>query len=384
MGERCWPTSSQSLLLRAATLRGAAAEAAWRSWLRDHRVEDADEGAFRLLPAVHRSLERQSPDAPQMSYLAGLARHTWFHNQRKLRVLAAAIRALREVETPVLLLKGAALCATHPVLVKERPMRDVDLLVPPEAAELSVKTLLSHGFHADVRAVHEQLHFRHAAVFSSGDIELDLHTAPLVESLTIDKATRDWAWDSASAVEVMGEHVLVPGATEQLFHTLVHGVRYCAVPPVRWVLDSLQLLERARAHDIDWPRLVRLSKAHRSTMLVARAIDYLSAQFDASIPPDVTEELRSERPSATERIDGFFKTRRFELVGDLPSLLVGYGHRSRVDAQQPSTRDFARYLRCVWNVPPEQSLKAALRERATRRLLASWRRATGRAGRLHG
>ncbi len=81
-----------------------------------------------------------------------------------------AIAALVAADIPVAPIKGFAYAATIYAHPSERPMGDVDLLVPPERFADGCRRLAAAGF-AQQRARPQD----HAGTFSGGAVEVDLH-----------------------------------------------------------------------------------------------------------------------------------------------------------------------------------------------------------------
>jgi len=77
----CWPTREQELLLRAALLQGNDAINAWHEWKSSVDIEQLDQGSYRLLPLLYRSLHIDGVEDPLMNKLKGVYRMTWYKNQ---------------------------------------------------------------------------------------------------------------------------------------------------------------------------------------------------------------------------------------------------------------------------------------------------------------
>jgi hypothetical protein len=135
----CWPTVSQTWLLRAAFLPAEPAQAAWQVWQsRAGSLEQIDEGSGRLLPLLYRNLRRSlSPSQmaePPIPRLRDGYRRTWFRNQAAFYQIAGVLEALHSAGLPTMILKGAALAVLHYRDLGLRPMVDLDIAVPSARA----------------------------------------------------------------------------------------------------------------------------------------------------------------------------------------------------------------------------------------------------------
>ena len=73
----CWPTESQTCLLRAALLTGRPGLEAWETWRA--RCDDPaaiDDGSKRLLPLLYQNLRAQAVNDPLLPLLKDQFRKT--------------------------------------------------------------------------------------------------------------------------------------------------------------------------------------------------------------------------------------------------------------------------------------------------------------------
>jgi hypothetical protein len=156
-------------------------------------------------------------------------------------------------------LKGAylAYCVyPHPAL---RPLRDLDVLVPPAQEDAARHALLAAGLlesphHAHVPDEYQDT-TQHQQPLLAGTVMLELHRRLFHleqghsrgQDLTDDPAF----WSRRMRANIAGTPVLVPSHTDQLIHLMVHGVQdhYLSSGPL--LLSDLALL--AHAPEVDWP-----------------------------------------------------------------------------------------------------------------------------------
>jgi hypothetical protein len=187
----CWPTAQQELLLRAALLPGAAAQAAWQQWRTEVDVEEdhLDLGSFRLLPLVYHNLHKQGIDDPLMGRLKGMHRRAWVMNQLQFQACTQVLQSFHAAGIATLVLKGAALLCRYYPDQGVRPMGDFDVLVPKRQVVQAIEVLDQLGWqpvgHPREGLTPDYFAIRHAQGFANPTgRQLDLHWHVLVTSLS--------------------------------------------------------------------------------------------------------------------------------------------------------------------------------------------------------
>ncbi len=321
-----WPNAEQILLLRAALAEEPAeALACWERWRQMADFENLDYGSHRLLPLLQRNLVRHGAGPhPWLGRMKGLHRHTWVRNQQLFAGLSGLVRALRaELDSPVMLLKGAALALQAYPDMGLRPMEDCDFLVPRAAAPAALVLLERHGWRPVAgwamvgRPIAEMSdywrQFSHAQNFVFGDERsagqscgVDLHWRALADTGTSGELNEN-LWLRASAGSLPdGTPVLLPAPTDLLCQVCLHGLRANDVPPVRWAADAAILLRQATAAGagsqaaIDWTRLQRFAVEHAVTKRLGATLDFLAQALGLPVPADVLAGLRARPVSPAE------------------------------------------------------------------------------------
>lgn len=147
--------------------------------------------------------------------------------QEQLRYrLAESLGTLRRAEVTPMLLKGAALLQTHYSEVRQRPMADIDLLVPPEDAPRARRALMGAGWAWDRERFPDSMYDRHYHLpplqdARGGGIGLEIHTGLFLPGHPFSFGPEALA-ASARRVEVDGEEALVPSPREHLLHVCLH------------------------------------------------------------------------------------------------------------------------------------------------------------------
>ncbi len=342
-----WPTADELLLLRAAILPDARAAVAFEGWISQNPLDAIGPGCHRLLPAVHANLSRQGLTYPQNGRLAGLRKHAWVHTRQRLKSAAAVVELLEQAGISTLLLKGAALECHYASTPGLRPMSDVDILVRADQAKAGAELLCANGFAPHSPWDEQLLLVRHSSPFKRSTLEIDLHWRPLLQSCSVDE---DWAWDTALEAHCEGVRSRVLAPAEQLFHTVVHGVAFSHVSPVRWLVDASTVLERASS--IDWDRFVCIAQRHRLCLTSRIALEYLAARLAQPIPDNVLELLQSTAVGVGERLEYVCTTRYSQLLGLMPRHLCHYARLSAGRRLSTRLAGFPDFMRCSWDLPP--------------------------------
>lgn len=346
----CWPTAEQQLLLRACLLEGEAAANAWQQWTARVDIEAIDAGTYRLLPLLHKNLERLGLQDKNSSKLKGVHRLTWCRNRLLFHHVQAPLKALNEAGVPVMLLKGAALIDDFYKDRGARPMGDFDILVPTSQATCAIGVLQSAGWRPLRRSLESfsanYFSIMHADAFVNDDgYEIDLHWHLLYECCWPEADQDFWQMTGAREFEGATVQTLAPG--DLLLHVCTHGVRWNRVPALRWIADAKLILDAARPQ-IDWNRFIRLARDRELTLVVHGSLGYLDCHLEGNIPRDVLQALASSPVSRPAQLD--FQTRT------TPAYLRWY-HQLRypwlihTDALQPRPLGLLIYLQHFYGLP---------------------------------
>lgn len=354
-----WPTPEQELLLKASLLNGEPAIAAWRGWASVVDFDSLDAGSQRLLPLLYKNLVEHDVRHPVINAYRGFYRMTWYKNRLLRHRITNVLSLLESNGISAVLLKGAALA---PLYYKEwtlRPMNDFDLLVPQCNALKTVGLLCQAGWAPAASMPDESdLLTRHACtLIDDSGVEFDLHWRVMPESGCYEDDC-DFI-SNAGVIDLDGVRVSVLSHTDQLFHVLVHGVRWNAVAPLRWVPDSMMILREAGLN-IDWHRLLNEARRRCLVMSLRKTLIYLHEVFAAPVPADVISSLERMKPSLTERMEFCMNGRSRSLVRDIFYLWFMHVRTSCVTGSIRLMLRFPSFLRKFWKVPADKSLAGFL------------------------
>jgi len=367
----CWPTRSQTWLLRAALLFGPPALQAWQVWKKHAGdLDHLDEGSRRLLPLLFSNLRANHVSDPLMVPLKATYRQTWYRNQNSFHQIAGLLAALQAAGLPTLILKGAALAVLHYRDLGLRPMVDFDILVPTAQIAPAFAELERLGWHcvSPIADLAQLTGVRHALNFVSADRRhFDLHWHVFWEGCYPGADDVFWAGAVPTHVNHVATQALNP--TDQLLHVCVHGASFNLLPPVRWAADAAQIL-RTSAAAIDWQRLVELATRLRLSLPLHDTLYFLQTALEAPIPPEVIEALAAVPVVAADREFYRLKISRRALLGDLPVLWQHYRLIARATHQPSTPLGFSRYLRQVFALERLGQVPGFVLNKAARRVRA--------------
>ena len=267
----------------ALTVRERAHAALWR------RVSAA--GADAVPPEVREGLRRLGMVAA-------------FRQGRLEGCLAGALDVLAEADVPVLLLKGAALAAGVYGSFAERPMADLDLLVPADRAEEAQRRLLAAGWthaadlpaerRAEIYADHH--HLAPLMDTAGAGVVLEVHASPLPQGHPFAFSVDD-LWREARPVAVQGRAALAPSPRHHLLHLCLHFAWAHALRSGAWrsLRDARTLAERAPP---EWDDFVELARGARAGSCVYWTLRLARSLVRAPVPDSVLAALRPRAPEA--------------------------------------------------------------------------------------
>jgi len=360
-GANYWPTAEQQLILCAALARDPAAGEAWSELRRRLDFDRLDPASSRLLPLVHRNLQRLDIDDPILDRCAGLHRYHWSRNQMLFHRGATALDALRAAGVDSMLLKGAALVSAYYGDPGLRAMEDLDVWVPAGAVGRAAAALEACGWRPRYRLTPAFLRVKHAAPFGDGGgHQLDLHWHVFEECCA--PGDDDDLREASVEIEFLGRPTRVLCPADQLLHACVHGARWAPVAAIRWIADAVTILRKG---DVDWCRVVEQATRRRFVLRMSDALGYLHGAMAAPVPEGVVDALAARRTDRFERLERRLLAREHRLLGQLPFYWCHHLRACGGDLLAAALT-FPRYLQYAWDLAtlgglPRSALRRALK-----------------------
>ena len=239
--------------------------------------------------------------------------HTAIRQRRITGLLARIDEHARRAGIAIVPLKGAALHRLGVYTGGERPMADVDLLVPEHDAQRMKQLLQTLGYldtfvtwkHRVFEPAEQAIAIVRRAAASFGEhaarpIKIDLHTR-IVERLPI---------HTADASELIFPSAPHPGlnsypTTAALFaHLLLHAAGSIVTRCLRLIqLHDIALLA-ARMADDDWAQLQAYRIGDRALWWALPPLEQVARYYPAAIPPAVLASMRPDCPRGLRRVSG--------------------------------------------------------------------------------
>lgn len=294
-----FPTGAQSLALQASLLDGDLALRAWREL--KVRVKPDEVGIGWITPLLMANLKQLAPNDPWVLENP----HFLTLCELKGRSITAAaqttLSVLREAEVETLALKGLALGAAVYASPGLRTISDLDILVRGKDLFRAMDALVASGLRAALKAPRQPADLRrnHAHVFGGArrhELSLDLHWHVLASARGDDDDETFWKESRPLLIGTAQTRALC--LEDQLFHVLVHGVRWTRMAHVRWVADATMILRRTRRTF----RVERFLEVARRFDAVTPVQEGLAFVFDlVGEGQELLEAARTLKPSGFSR-----------------------------------------------------------------------------------
>lgn len=327
------------------------------------KLERADWDAWLVLVRMHRlgpllhwkQAQAQGHDWPGfiLDALAASRRQHVIRSLQMRRELHHANALLQEAGIPCMALKGAYL-AWHSYPSPElRPIRDLDILVPPEHALRAYDILLASGFEkvdeehgepAAILAVHKHLP---GIKRPDSSIKLELHAqlfhADEGGGFAHELSRQPGFWSRATQLDLAGHKVHYPAPTDQLLHLLIHSIANHKLNNGPLIFTDVYFL--LKDHHIDWPLFWQQASTMRHMPAATLGLQLAEHHWGA-LPIQWLHALRTPPDTALLEALRNFSLRDFNTVSDVTltyRLTSGWAERWSVVREQvlPSPRELA-------------------------------------------
>ena len=297
----CWPDDLQTAFLRAALLDTDDAAREWQTLRRDFALDTlTDPEIHRLLPLVYHNLRHAGLDDPDLPRMKGIQRRAWFENQARLHAIKPALVQLHAAGVDTLLLKGVPLALLYYQDLGQRPMVDVDILVPYATFDVALDVLEAEGWRdlgLDIPRDRRRRSYHGAGMSHPDGRLLDVHwqlALPFVlPNAEAESGDDFWAASEPLDLGELSVRTLCPA--DMLLHIIVHGLWSGSSANVRWVADATVVVRAAR-DTIDWDRVLDQTARRDLVVPVGNGLRYLERILAAPVPTDVIDEQTTITP----------------------------------------------------------------------------------------
>jgi hypothetical protein len=263
-----------------------------------------------VTPLMATTLRWRGP--PQWErFVSDQYRQTIARHERIAALLSRIDQMAREARVPFIALKGAALHAQGIYMSGQRPMADIDLLVPEGSAQSMTSLLGSLGYHETF------VTWKHC-VLEPPKLPADpaaAHNAPFGEdrgaAIKVDLHTRVTERLPSAAPDIsefIFAHPLAPGLNRYpsqvalLLHLLLHAAGSVVSRNLRLIhLHDIALLGYRLGLD-DWSQLLELRVSGRPLWWALPPLRLAHRYYRGCIPKAVLAELARICPAPLERV----------------------------------------------------------------------------------
>lgn len=300
--------------------------------------------------------------------LASQVRMTWLAHR-----LEETVRAIDGAGVPVVLLKGAAVGSTAYRSVAERPMGDLDLLVPAGQAVEARAAVLAAGWMTTDHERREAFYAGHYHLAplrdqKAPDLWLELHTGLLPDGHPFALEPSD-VWRDARRMQ--SGPGLVPSPVHLVMHLVLHFGWAHAMSQGAW--QAFRDLQQIAAQPgFEWDAVIEEARRIRATGICYWTFALARAAGGVDVPDQVLAQLRPRRSRAALSVLG----RHLGLLMDplappCPSRSLSRRlWRSALSddiGDQPVTTPWER--EALFDLPGERAPDPSLREWLTRHVL---------------
>ena len=293
------PAAARSLLaaiVRPASM--AALEAAqWDLLIRQAR-------RTRLLPRLAAEVERLDLATPIPGPAADILHSATLLAEDNRRMLLWEMnrirRALRDLDQPVVLLKGGAYAAAGLPIAKGRTSSDLDILVPKDKLTPVEAALMAHGWRHIKFSDYDQRYYRRwmhelpPMLHQDRQTLIDVHHTilPLSGRLSPDPAA---LWAESRDTAFAGLKVL--GPEDMVLHSAAHLFQDGDLNfAIRDLVDLVGLIRQFEAEPGFWSRLIERAERHGLQRPLFYTLRYGTALLELETPETIAPQLTGMAP----------------------------------------------------------------------------------------
>jgi hypothetical protein len=294
-----WPEPIDVQLLTALLHEDLSiAKDSWRNFRAQWNPDAPSQEQYRLFGAIADRLELIDPEDDRIGIFQGVRRLTAVNTMTKLRQLDEYLQTFDELGVEPVVLKGTAFVLTVYELFGQRWFSDADLLVTPSEWDRVADEFRREGWSS----IQDDFGGNHGVNLRRGNEALDLHRLVHSEIVIPGHMAQTMSLLKTTVAErplPSGRLVRVLAPTDALLHTFVHGTQRLLPHNLRWTLDAERLIATG---EIDWYRLVDLSRTFRLSPLIHDALLFLNTLTGRPTERWVTQRLDADRLTLLERM----------------------------------------------------------------------------------
>jgi hypothetical protein len=250
-----------------------------------------------LAPLLFDSLKKtgrlQEIPAPLRLEFRGAYLRSANQSEENFRELAALLDALAEAQIPVILLKGSALAVALYDRIAQRPMCDLDFLIPKDALPRVMDVLGGRGYvgYRNLGRGFDQ-EFRSQLCFVRPDasrLTVDPHWHLFNSPADAEKIPVEWFWRHAEPVDIRGRQARMLSPMAALLHLSAHYYLHHQGIGLRPLYDIARLLTRG-SDRIDGDELTETARSFGLLWAVQNAVREVTAIWQVPLPERFSPE----------------------------------------------------------------------------------------------
>ena len=288
------PSPEQTQLLRACLWNGEEGRKAWEAWAEFAEnpvkvIKDDTKGRKRLMPLLLKTLLRNqaSTDKPFMTFLRIAYTREDFRSKTFWKIYRSVMSSLKSVNSPVILLKGAALVDTVYTDRALRHCHDIDILFGDGDLRKTIDLLSATGFKSLNKTIGTDwgdLKFQH----ESG-LPLELHRRLCGISSYTESFSQLWARSQIQIIGGIETRVLSPA--DSLLNVCGQAFSLGKRNSICWACDAWLIINHHPT--LDWDLVLNCAQRYHVQLPLSVALGYLSEQLKSPIPKLLLDRLYS-------------------------------------------------------------------------------------------
>ena len=300
-----WPNQGQLTLLKAALLAPDEAEPYWLQFIATHDIQNLDHGCLQVLPMVFINLKDRMKGDINEKVCRSSYKYVWANNHLLMHDAKAMLLLLKKHNLQVCLLKGVAFIGHYFPDYGMRILGDIDLLVLPNNISELVNILESNHYQlksnqSEVNALALFRIFHARSFINQRGTEIDVHQ--YLSKFLINAEFSERIWKNKVSIDLFDSENLayVLSPTDQLLHTVVHGLQYAPFSSIRWIVDVTSLLKNSSA-DIKWDELMEVCSKYYLNLPMSMALIFLAKEMSLSIPDTVLSSFNNQKITSKDK-----------------------------------------------------------------------------------
>lgn len=258
-----------------------------------------------LEPLLYAAVRGRQLVPPQLEQALGRAyQRSKSRNTLLLGELKEILFKFKDLNIPVILLKGAALIRTVYGDGALRPMLDLDLLVHKHHVETALRIFHESGYGSPrtEQKAGNTLAFENEWLLHRSvpiDLWIEPHWSLFDSPYYQYTLSLDWFWQTAVPVKVSSAPAFALGPEAEIIYLCGHAVLHHRTSRLLWRHDIAETISFYRTQ-IDWDSVLNRARQYDLVLPLQQMLPRVAEDWGVPIPPEVLEHVRNLSASRTE------------------------------------------------------------------------------------